>query len=239
MSTLQAHNSKLGKRHARESAAPPNFNRLAGAYRWLEYFTFGPWLARTRFTFLPRLANCRNALVLGDGDGRFTARLLGANPTIRIHAIDASPTMLRALVRRAGPHADRVATQVADARLWRPDQDGDWDQPYDAIFTHFFLDCLTTTEIQSMAETLRPFLLPCAVWVVSEFAVPRGLFGQFIARPLIWCLYRVFAALTGLTVRALPDHARALQAAGFGLNERQTRLAGLLVSELWRAAPYA
>jgi len=237
MSTLQAHNSKLGKRHARESAAPPNFNRLAGAYRWLEYFTFGPWLARTRLTFLPRLANCRNALVLGDGDGRFTARLLGANPTIRIHAIDASPTMLRALVRRAGPHADRVATQVADARLWRPDQDGDWDQPYDAIFTHFFLDCLTTTEILSMAETLRPSLSLSAVWVVSEFAVPPGLFGRVFARPLIWGLYCVFGALTGLTVRTLPDHHLALRAAGFSLEEHQTRLAGLLVSELWSLSP--
>lgn len=213
---------------------PPNFNRLAGAYRWLEYFTFGPWLARARFAFLPRLAQCRNALILGDGDGRFTARLLGANPTVRIHAIDASPAMLRALMRRAGPHAGRVLTEVADARLWRP---ANGIPPYDAIFTHFFLDCLTTAEIESMAEALRPSLSHSAAWVVSEFAVPSGLFGRVVARPLIWGLYRVFGALTGLTVRALPDHHRALRAAGFALRERQTRLAGLLISELWIFTP--
>lgn len=226
--------STVHPRQKKQPAPPPNFNLLARPYRWLEYMTFGPWLARTRFTYLPGALDRRNALVLGDGDGRFTASLLRVNPKIRVHAVDASSAMLRALVWRAGTNAARVNAQLADARTWQP---GPGDEPYDAIFTHFFLDCLTTTEIQSMAETLRPFLLPSAVWVVSEFAVPRGPFGQFIARPLIWSLYRVFAALTGLTVRALPDHARALQAAGFVLNERQTRLAGLLVSELWRAAP--
>jgi SAM-dependent methyltransferase len=213
-----------------EPPQPPNFNRLAGPYRWLEYFTFGPWLARTRSAFLPRLAHCRSALVLGDGDGRFTARLLCANPAVRVHAIDASPAMLRALVRRAGPLAGRVLTEVVDARLWRPDNAA---PPYEAICTHFFLDCLTTAEIQSVAETLRPYLSPSAIWVVSEFAVPSGRYGRFVARPLVWGLYRVFGALTGLTIRTLPDHHCALRAAGFTLKERQTRLGGLLISELW------
>jgi hypothetical protein len=217
-------------------AAPPNFDLLAGPYRWLEYLTFGPWLARARGAFLPQLAHCRNALVLGDGDGRFTARLLHVNPMVRIHAVDASPAMLQALVRRAGSNAVRVVTQVADARHWQPDPG---EQPHDAIFTHFFLDCLTTAEIQSMAETFRPYLSPSAIWDVSEFAVPPGRYGRFVARPLVWCLYRVFAALTGLTVRTLPDHGLALRAAGFVLKVRQTRLAGLLVSELWIPVPGA
>jgi hypothetical protein len=214
-------------------APPPNFNGLAGPYRWLEYLTFGPWLVRVRSVFLPQLAHCRNVLVLGDGDGRFTASLLHANATVRIHAVDASPAMLQALVRHAGIHAARISTQPADARRWQP---GPGDEPFDAICTHFFLDCLTTAEIQSMAESLSPSLAPSAVWVVSEFAIPASRFGQFVARPLIWSLYRVFAALTGLTVRTLPDHASALRFAGFVLRERKTRLAGLLVSELWSAA---
>lgn len=235
MNSLLAHQPELSN----QAAAAPNFNLLAGPYRWLEYFTFGPFLARARGAFLHRLAQCRNVLVLGDGDGRFTARLLSTNPTVRIHAIDSSPAMLRTLVRRAGRRAGRVATQAVDARQWRPSGNERWDQPYDAICTHFFLDCLTTAEIRSMAETLRPFLSPSGLWVVSDFAVPPGRFGRFVARPLIWGLYRVFAALTGLTVRSLPDHNSALKAAGFILRERQTRLAGLLVSELWSVAPGA
>jgi len=218
------------------STPTPNFNLLAGPYRWLEYLTFGPWLARARYAFLPRLTNCRNALVLGDGDGRFTARLLRSNPSVRVHAVDASPAMLDALVRRAGLHSARIVTEIADLRGWSP---GPVDRPYEAIFTHFFLDCLTTAEIQSLAETLRPSLAPSAVWVVSEFAVPPGIFGRFVARPLVWGLYQIFAALTGLAVRKLPDYDFALGAAGFTLRESQTRLAGLLVSELWSGAPHS
>jgi hypothetical protein len=221
------------KGHIDQPTPPPNFNMLAGSYRWLECLTFGPFLARTRSTFLPQMADRRNALILGDGDGRFTARLLCANPAVHVHAVDSSAAMLRALIRRARPHAARVMTELADARTWRP---GAGAGPYDAVFTHFFLDCLTTAEIQAAAEILRPFLAHSAVWVVSEFAVPPSRFGRFVARPLIWGLYQVFAALTGLAVRTLPDHACALQAAGFALKERQTRLAGLLVSELWCAA---
>jgi hypothetical protein len=227
--------SHLRTRHDAQSTPPANFNLLAGPYRWLEYLTFGPWLARARSAFLPQLADCQNALVLGDGDGRFTARLLRNNPSIRVHAVDASPAMLDALVRRARHNAARVVTELADVREWSP---GPVDRPYDAIFTHFFLDCLTTAEIQSMAERLRPSLAPSAVWVVSEFAVPPGVFGRLVARPLVWSLYRIFSALTGLTVRSLPDHDFALAAAGFILQESQTRLAGLLVSELWSIAPH-
>ena len=83
--------------------APPDLNRLAGVYAWMEAVTFGPWLSRCRLTFLGEMRSCRRALVLGDGDGRFTARLLRANPEVEIDTVDASTAMLRALLRRAGP----------------------------------------------------------------------------------------------------------------------------------------
>jgi hypothetical protein len=71
--------------------------------------------------------------------------------------------------------------------------------------------------------------------VVSDFAVPPGWLGRFIARPLVASLYFSFGLLTGLEVRTLPDHASALGHAGFILLERRTRLGGLLIAELWSA----
>jgi SAM-dependent methyltransferase len=211
----------------------PNFDRLARHYRWMELVTFGPWLCWARCAFLGRLCACRRALVLGDGDGRFSARLLQANSAVRIDAVDASRAMLASLARRAGPRAARVRTHCADVRLWQPN--GPEDLPYDLIATHFFLDCLTTREVQSLAEKLRGAVSPSAVWVVSEFAVPPGWFGRLVASPLIFALYRAFGWLTGLAVRTLPDHATALGQAGFTLKERRAWLAGLLVSERWSA----
>jgi len=210
--------------------APPNFDRLAGIYRWLEWLSFGPWLSRCRRAFLERLADRRRALIIGDGDGRFTCRLLRANPRIEVDAVDASPAMLQTLVRRAGVHHHRIRTYPVDARQWQPPE----DHGYDLVATHFFLDCLTTAEIERLAKTLRPSLVPGALWVVSEFSIPPGRFGRQVAEPLVSFLYAVFGLLTELSVRRLPDGRAALRGAGFRLVESRSLLRGLLVGELWQ-----
>jgi SAM-dependent methyltransferase len=208
----------------------PNFNGLATFYRWMEYATFGPWLMRCRCAFLPALPLRRRALVLGDGDGRFTARLLAANATVQVDAVDASVTMLRSLFRRTRTHAGRVSIHCADACCW---QTGSLS--YDLIVTHFFLDCLTPADVRSLAQRLRGSVAPGAHWLVSEFAVPQNRFGRWVARPIVAALYRAFGLLTGLKVRTLPDYPAALREAGFMLEQRRTWLGGLLVSELWCA----
>lgn len=211
-------------------SSPPNFDRLARIYHWMEFATFGPYLWRARTVFLSSLAGHRNALVLGDGDGRFTALLLRANPEIRIDAVDASPAMLQALLRRAGPNVSRLRTWCADVRSFRPP-----NPPYDLIVTHFFLDCLTTEEIRSLAENIRKAATPQPIWLISEFAIPSGGFGAILAKPVVSFLYSAFGLLTGLAVRNLPDHHSALRSSGFILQKRHAWLGGLLAGELWSA----
>jgi Methyltransferase domain len=234
---------------ARSALDPPapDFDRLARLYVWMEAASFGPWLSRTRCAFLDDLSQCRHALVLGDGDGRFTARLLTANEEITVDAVDASPAMLRELVRRTGRHAERVRTDCADIRQWIPghalpsarSQTIDAQAgctAYDLVITHFFLDCLTTAEVRALAVMLRSLVSPSAVWLVSEFAEPPNWFGRFVARPLVAFLYGAFGRLTGLAVRTLPDYRAALTESGFWLERRQSWLGGLLESEFWRFA---
>ncbi len=216
---------------------PPDFNSLAWLYRWMEFLSFGPWLWLTRRTFLGNLSHCRQALVLGDGDGRFTRNLLRANPAVRIDAVDGSAAMLQALVRRAGGDAPRVRVDLADIRDWQPPAQT-IAPPYDLIVTHFFLDCLTTQDILSLAARLRPAVAAHALWIVSEFAAPPGWLGRFVALPLVATLYFSFGLITGLEVHTLPDHASALERAGFTLVERRSRLGGLLVAEQWSASSY-
>ena len=215
--------------------APPDFDRLAGIYRWMEWLSFGPWLSKCRLALLPRTVGRQRALIIGDGDGRFTRRLVCANPLLEVDAVDASPAMLQALARRTDRARDRVRTHVADARQWRPDP----DQRYDLVATHFFLDCLTTAEVRRLAADLRPALAHDAVWVVSEFAVPASAFGKWVAGPIVSALYRAFGVLTGLRVRRLPDYRTSLAQAGFNLIETRTFLRELLVSEVWRVAEHA
>jgi SAM-dependent methyltransferase len=209
---------------------PPDFNRIAGLYQWMEMASFGPWLWWCRCAFLGDLGECRRALILGDGDGRFTARLLRVNRGVRADAVDASSAMLRGLARRAGAESDRLRIHLADIRCRQPA-----DPPYDLVVTHFFLDCLTTDEVESMATRIGKAVSPGALWVVSEFDVPAGWFGRLVAGWVIAVLYWAFGRLTGLKVRRLPDYRSGLRKAGFKLRKRRAWLGGLLVSELWAA----
>jgi len=209
-------------------AKTANFDHLARIYRWMEYATFGPYLASCRFTFLSEVATCRRALVIGDGDGRFTAELLRVNRSVEIEAVDASQAMLDALLRHAGVQAARVNAYCVDVRNWRP-----VNAPYDLVVTHFFLDCLSTDEVCAMAKKLQDVLLWNARWIISEFTVPHSPLGRFVARPIVWLLYRAFRILTGLRVQCLPAYGDALESCGFSLLRTRTLLGGLVSGELW------
>ena len=204
-----------------------NFDRIARIYRWMEYASLGPLLERTREEFLPRLDACRRALVLGDGDGRFTAKLLGRNAAIRVHAVDRSAAMLGLLRRnclRVGPSADRrLHTTCASAVKVAP------SRKTDLVVTHFFLDCLTQSEAQGLIRQTAAPLAMGSLWLVSEFRVPH-----WPARVFVRGLYLAFRTLTGLRVTSLPDYAAPLQQSGFRMVEQRLRLFGVLTSELWQ-----
>lgn len=214
------------------SFQPANFDRLARVYRWLEWFTFGPILWKCRCAYLAEMKDSQAALVIGDGDGRFTSRLLEENPQIAVDTVDASEAMLRQLMQCAGHNAGRVRCHLADARQLQFAR-----RKFDLVVTHFFLDCLTTTEAESLAMRIREALTSNAVWVISEFAVPDNWYGRLIAKPIVTTLYLAFGFLTGLTIRELPRHHEALQEAGFILTDQRKQLFGLLVSELWKPHP--
>jgi SAM-dependent methyltransferase len=212
----------------------PNFNLIARPYRWLEYLTLGPGLERCRQHFLPNLAGRTHALVLGDGDGRFLARLLQQNPTLQADAVDISATMLHLLrerCHRASPSAaTRLKAHHAEALAFLATST---IGPYDLVVTHFFLDCLTQPELNQLASSIAPRLVPGSLWLVSDFSIPSGSM-RWPAKLLVRALYLAFRILTGLRVSRLPDHATALSAAGLTLHARHISLCGMLVSEIWQ-----
>lgn len=213
-------------------SSPANFDKLARVYRWMEYLSFGPMLERCRFRFLESCAGGQQALVLGDGDGRFTARLMRTNPNLKVDAVDASAAMLAALRRRIvtiDPHSHtRLRTIHADLREWTPDSSG-----YDLIVSHFFLDCLTHENLEHLLRRTVPYLAPNASWIVSEFAIPPGRWRSKSARLVIRFLYFAFALLTRLSVKQIPDYAAAFKQHGFQRTKRATFMGGLLTSEVW------
>ena len=203
------------------------FDRIAPWYRALEYLTFGRALEGRRFEYLNDLTAARRVLILGDGDGRFTARLATQHRDAQIDSVDLSARMLDLARGRIGPDS-RVTLMHTDARTFEP------CGHYDAIVTHFFLDCLSSAETQTLVARISKALRPGSQWIVSEFQIPDREPMRFIARAIVSALYLAFRILTGLRVNRLLDHGAALSAHGFRRRDCQTALGGLLISELWQ-----
>lgn len=213
----------------------PNFDLIARPYRWLEYLTLGKTLERCRFHYLPQLLGRRRALVLGDGDGRFTARLLAQNPAMKADAIDISPAMLALLRGRCAatiPDAlSRLETHQTDALSFHFESAA--GESYDLVVTHFFLDCLSQSSVEALVEHIASTLAPDALWLISDFRIPSGPM-RIPARVYVRSLYFAFRILTGLRITRLPDHAAPLLRAGFTCKAERRLLAGLLSTELWQ-----
>jgi len=212
----------------------PNFDRLAPVYRWLERATFGGLLHWCRTVHLPVLLGCRRALVVGDGDGRFLADLLRADPAVAVDAVDVSPGMIAHARRRVGrvPGAgDRVRFHAADARTDPLPGGG-----YDLLVTHFFLDCFPADDLAAVVGRLAAVVAPGGRWLVGDFALPRAGWRRAAARVALAGMYAFFRAVTGIPGRELVDPGPLIAARSFRPVAEASRLGGFLVARLWEKA---
>ena len=214
-------------------ATKPNFNLIARPYRWLEYLTLGRTLEHCRLHFLPVLLLQKHALILGDGDGRFTAALLTTNPGIKVVAVDTSATMLDLLRRRCQAAAFSTETRLRTCNYSALEHAT--SSKTDLVVTHFFLDCLTQPDLEALIARTTKHLRPGSLWLLSDFRIPSGRM-RLPAKALVRTLYFAFRILTGLRTTQLPDHATPLTQAGFTRKARNLFLAGILTTELWQVA---
>jgi ubiquinone/menaquinone biosynthesis C-methylase UbiE len=208
--------------------AQPNFDRVAHIYRWGEYLALGPLLQRVRTHFLAELDDRHNALVIGDGDGRFLATLLRRNSRLQAHAVDTSSAMLNLLSQRCGFARQRLHRVNGSLLNLTPRPETD------LVVTHFVLDCFTQPQVDRAAERIASGLRPGALWLVSDFGIPNSPLLRPFAAAYIRALYFVFRLLTGLRVTQLPDPQAALRRAGFTLRQRHAWCNGFLYTELWQ-----
>jgi ubiquinone/menaquinone biosynthesis C-methylase UbiE len=207
-----------------------NCDRIARWYRWLEYASFGRSLQQRRREYLSEVVTARRALIVGDGDGRFTAEFARAAPLAKVDSIELSANMLRLAERRVPAHdlaTGRVRLLHGDARRFP------LSGKYDLVVTHFFLDCFTTAELEPLLSHILQFVTADVRWLVSEFRVPPQGLPRVLGRRMIAVLYWLFGILTDLKKRRLPNYAAVFRAHGFRRQKQRLALAGILVSELW------
>jgi SAM-dependent methyltransferase len=207
-----------------------NADRIAGSYRWLEYLAFGRALEHARFCFLTHAAAARRVLILGEGDGRFLARLLGSNRRASVAVVETSARMID-LARQRVPLGERSRVEfhqidaVADALP---------EGPFDLAVTHFFLDILGCRDAEAVILKVNAALAPGADWLVSEFQEPASGVRRLHARLWLRAMYGFFSATTGLRVSKLPPYRDLLTRSGLGEIDYCERRLGLIRSQVWR-----
>ncbi len=188
-----------------------NFDSLARGYSTFEWLAFGRGLERARFCLLDHLRDCRDILLLGDGDGRCLAQLAKIAPNARLHYVDASPAMLaRAKSRLNEPEHARVTFTCADVFRWNPPLTS-----YDAIVTLFFLDCFSEADVKALVSKVQPALRPGAHWLWADFVLPARGMARWRAQAWLCVMYTFFRWQTGLTTRVLPASEKILGAANW------------------------
>jgi SAM-dependent methyltransferase len=210
-----------------------NCDGVARLYRAFEYLAFGGALQSCRRMYLGEVANCRNALLCGDGDGRFLAELLAVNREIRVDFVDLSAGMIQVARRRVDALGSgaipRTRFQATDVRDFEPR-----GTCYDLITAHFFLDCFHDHEVTGVTRKLASLARTGTKLLLSDFRIPQRGISRHIDAAIVRGLYGAFRLTTGLRVTRLPDYEGALERAGFRKEKETLKLGGLLVASFWQ-----
>jgi len=208
-----------------------SFDGLAPHYRRMERLLAGNKLQRCRTTFLGRDPALEQILIVGEGNGRFLLECRRRFTTARITCVDDSWCMLKLAQERLVRHhlsLEGVEFVQADALSWNSPQG-----VFDAVITHFFLDCFATDQLQRLVASLARAAKPNAVWLLADFQIPAAGLPRYRAKVIHKAMYLFFRVTCRLSARALSRPDDFLQEQHFTLQERQISEWGLLHSDRW------
>ena len=207
-----------------------NADPIAAIYRYLEAVAFQGRLQRCRETYLNAVTHAKRILILGEGDGRFLARLVAQNPTSQIDVVEASGKMI-ALARNRIPSSrlHNINFYRQDARISLLPGSG-----YDVIVTNFFLDCFSDAEAAAIVTNAAEALRPGGIWIVGDFQQPSEGIAALHAWLWLRVMYFAFRLTTGLRVASLPSIETILASNGLVALQRQQDWSSLLTAQLWQ-----
>ena len=200
-------------------------------YGLLETLVFGEILQGARVACLPLLVDAEMVIVLGEGDSRFLVALLASNPSCRVSVVERSPAMLALARSRIVPEwRDRVEFKSEDVtRLEFP------RETFDAVVTHFFLDCFSRGILSNLIPKVAASLRPSGRWFLADFVEPRkegkGTKFQHFALRILYAFFRTICAIEGQRV---VDPRGMLNDQGLRETNKKIFSQGLVVSLAWQ-----
>jgi ubiquinone/menaquinone biosynthesis C-methylase UbiE len=209
-----------------------NFQRLAVHYHWMEIIFAGGLMQRCRTAFLSRTTDCRRALLVGEGTGKFLAELLRTNSQIQIVCVEHCAGMIQQMRRRLAAEkldVSRVEFKQMDILDWLPPS-----EKFDLIVTNFFLDCFPAGQIERLVPKLAGSTIVEAIWLLADFREPERGWRRWRAKMILTMLYAFFKLATSLPANWLTPPDQFLTKAGFHLVDRRFASFGLVHSDFWR-----
>ncbi|MDB6112630.1 MAG: Methyltransferase type 12 [Pedosphaera sp.] len=197
----------------------------------MERVLAGRKLHRCRTAFLKSIPVPRNALLLGEGNGRFLAELLRRYPATHCNCVDGSARMLdcaRNRLRAEGLGIDAVEFVQADILDWSPPR-----KAFDLIVSHFFLDCFRPDQLQHLVPRMAGAAGPGAQWLLADFREPSSGLAKWRARLILRSMYLFFRHAARLPATQLTPPDAFLVEQGFELVGRRVFDWGLLHSDQW------
>jgi len=208
------------------------FDRIAPHYPWMEWLFASGLMQRCRTAHIGRTHHCRNALLAGEGHGRFLEVLLQTNPQIRVTCVESSAKMIeqmRQMLNRRGLDPARVTFQHENLMQCQ------WpDGRFDLIVTNFFLDCLKPAQIRRAVRLMAEHSTPDAIWLLADFRIPETGWRRWRAIGILASLYLFFRYSANVSARWLTPPDNFLKAVGFELRKRRLTSFGFAYSDWWQ-----
>jgi Methyltransferase domain len=209
-----------------------NFQPLAAHYHWMENIFAGGLMQRCRTTFLSRTKDCRRALLVGEGTGKFLVELLRFNPQIQITCVEHCTGMIEQTRQRLAAKkldATRIEFQQMDILDWLPPS-----EKFDLVVTNFFLDCFPAKQLERLVPNLADSTTTEAIWLLADFREPEHGWRRWRAKMILAMLYIFFKLTTSLSANWLTPPDKFLAEAGFNLVDRRFASFGFAHSDFWQ-----
>ena len=191
---------------------------------------FGRSLERAQAVFLGRIPPGASVLIVGGGTGWLLEPLLTTNPPVRIVYLEVSARMLACASRRVfhSPLLGTVQFRLGNEMNLRP------HEQFDVVITPFVLDLFTAQTLQTrLLPRLRHALRPGGQWLITDFVPPVGRRQKNLIRLMIW----FFRLTANMEARELADWQGVMAETGLCLQERQSRVGGMVSVEVWTVPP--
>lgn len=205
-----------------------NFDRIARWYHACEALAFGRTLQRARVALLSDLATPREALIVGEGDGRFLREFLRRFAGTNVTCVEASLQMIELSRRQIGRSAHRVTFIQADIREVSLQAGA-----FDLIVTHFVLDCFRESDLARVVGKLGTAATRDAQWLLSDFVLPHTFLARQWSKLWLRMMYRFFRVVADIEAKELVDPTPFLREQFALVSQRQFRQ-GMVKSELWQ-----